>query len=46
MSFGSDQPIRGVVRKSTSSPYYQQGIISGTITSTGFTATILLVLDE
>lgn len=42
-----DQPISGWVRKSSSSPYYQQGAISGTVTaSSGFSANIQLARDE
>ena len=44
--YTSDQPIIGKVRKSTSSPYYRTGIISGTITSSGFSSTIVMILDE
>jgi hypothetical protein len=46
INYSSDQPCKGVVRKSSSSPFYQQGVISGTITSGGFSATILLISDE
>jgi len=42
----SDQAVVGVVRKHSSSPYYRQGEISGTITSSGLSTTILLVQDE
>jgi len=46
-TFGSNQPIKGTVRKSTSSPYYKPGTITGEINSgTGFSATVQLVSDE
>ena len=45
-NYSSDQPVTGVIRKGTSSPRYKQGVISGTITSTGFTTTVTLVSDE
>lgn len=39
----SDQPIAGRVRKSSSSPYYEQGTVTGTVDSTdGFSAIVLL----
>lgn len=42
-----DQSISGWARKSSSSPYYQQGAISGTVdNASGFSATILLARDE
>lgn len=45
-NYTNDQPVTGWVRKSTSAPFYKQGIISGTITSTGFVATIVMISDE
>lgn len=46
-TFSADQPIIGVVRKASASPYYQQGAITGSISaSTGFSATISLALDQ
>ena len=46
-SFASPQPIQGWVRKTSGSPYYQQGAISGTInTSSGFSVTVQLATDE
>jgi hypothetical protein len=46
-SFGSPQPIAGWVRKTSGSPYYQEGSITGTInTSSGFDTTVQLVSDE
>lgn len=46
-SLASNQPISGWARKSSSSPYYQQGTISGTVSSSnGFSVTIQLARDE
>lgn len=46
-SLSANQPIAGWVRKSSSSPYYQQGVISGTIDSNaGLSVTIQLARDE
>ena len=45
-NFTNNQPIKGWIRKSTTTPFYKQGIISGTITNNGFEATIILILDE
>lgn len=45
-NYTADQPIKGVVRKSSGTPYYQTANISGTITSSGFTTTSLLITDE
>jgi hypothetical protein len=43
-AFETDQPITGWARKSTDTPYYQQGAITGTISSTtGFSTTVQLV---
>jgi hypothetical protein len=45
--YATDQPVTGVVRKSTSSPYYQTGPLGGTVDSaTGYTANVQLVSDE
>jgi len=45
--YASDQPITGWARKSSGSPYYKEGSISGSIDSVdGLTATAVLVLDE
>jgi hypothetical protein len=45
--YTSDQPITGWARKSTSSPFYVEGPISGTIDSAdGLPASAVLVLDE
>ena len=46
-TYSSNQPFKGWARKSSGSPYYQNGSISGTInSSTGFTASIALLSDE
>jgi len=43
----TDQGVLGWARKSTSSPYYQQGVITGTVDNeNGLTLTIQLVRDE
>lgn len=43
----TNQPIEGTARKSTSSPYYKPGAITGTISNnTGFSSTISLIKDE
>ena len=43
----SNQPITGWVRSGTSSPYYQQGSITGIVSSSnGFSTTVLLAKDE
>ena len=46
--FSSNQPITGRVRRSTvaDGTLYQQGSITGTITSTGFETTVILIKDE
>ena len=45
--YATAQPVTGWARKSTASPYFKQGGISGTIeTATGFAATAQLVSDE
>ena len=44
---GADQPIAGRVRKATVQPYYQQGRLTGTVSSTaGYSTIIQLVRDE
>jgi hypothetical protein len=46
-SFSANQPVTGWVRKSSGSPYYQQGVVTGTITTGGgFSQTIQLIRDE
>ena len=46
-TFSSNQPILGRVRKGSGSPYYKTSRITGTVNSAnGYTATILLILDE
>lgn len=45
--FASNQPVTGVARKSSGTPYYKTGIINDTIGSTtGLNATVILVSDE
>jgi hypothetical protein len=45
--YPTNQPVTGVVRKSTGSPLYQTGPFGGTVNSaTGFTANVQLVSDE
>ena len=45
--YPSDQPVSGWARKSTTSPYYKQGPITGTVDAAdGLLATAVLVLDE
>lgn len=45
--FPSNQPIKGNIRKSTSSPLYKSGSAVGNVnSSTGYTATIQLIPDE
>lgn len=45
-NYTADQPVTGRARKGTTSPLYQQGSITGTITTNGFDTTILLISDE
>lgn len=46
-SLSTSQPIIGWVRKSSASPYYQQGAISGTVSNTsGLSVTVQLASDE
>lgn len=45
-NYSSDQAITGWARKGTSSPYYKQAPVTGTITSTGFDVTLTMVSDE
>lgn len=45
-SFSGNQPVTGVVRKSTSSPLYREAKIIGSITANGFSSTVAMVLDE
>ena len=43
----SAQPITARIRKATASPFFKQGKVDGTISTTaGFSATVSLVLDE
>jgi hypothetical protein len=45
-NYTSDQPIFGRVRKGTSTPLYRTSEFTGTILSSGFDGTVLLVKDE
>lgn len=45
-SYESDQPVIGKVRRATTGTKYKTGTIIGTITSSGFGTTILLIPDE
>ena len=40
------QPVQGWVRKATGAPYYQQAALTGSITTSGFSQTVLMVSDE
>jgi len=45
--YSSNQPVTGWARKSTSSPYYKQGILTGEVDSTaGYDVAAIMVLDE
>jgi hypothetical protein len=44
--YSADQPVTGRARKGTVSPRYKTGVLSGTITSDGYSATLFLVPDE
>lgn len=45
-TYTADDNVSGWARKSSASPYYKEGPISGTITSTGFSGTAILQSDE
>jgi hypothetical protein len=45
-AYTSDEIVTGRVRRADSSPYYKTGTISGTITSSGLTLTVLMIKDE
>jgi hypothetical protein len=45
-TYTADEDVTGWIRKSTSSPLYKEAPLSGTITSTGFSTTGVLILDE
>ena len=45
-SYTTDQPVRGWVREGSAATKYKTGPIAGTITDTGFSATVQLVLDQ
>ncbi len=45
--YGSDQPVVGWARKSTSSPFYKEGTLTGSIISgIGYSTTTVMVSDE
>lgn len=45
--YGADQPVAGWTRKSTSSPFYQEGLLTGSVTtSAGFDSTAVMISDE
>lgn len=44
--YTSNQPFTGLARKTSSSPYYKESAIGGTITINGYSATTLLIEDE
>jgi hypothetical protein len=45
--YSADQNVEGWARKSSSSPYYKPGPLSGTVDSAdGFSTTAVLVIDE
>ncbi len=45
-NYTSDEAVSGRARKGSSTPYYTTAPISGTITSSGFSTTILMVPDQ
>ena len=45
-NFSTSQPIRGVIRRGSAAPRYKSAGVAGTISSSGFTATISLIPDE
>jgi hypothetical protein len=45
--YSSNQPVTGWTRKSTSSPFLQEGVLVGTVnSSTGFSGTAVMLSDE
>jgi len=44
--YPGDQPVTGRARKATSSPHYKTGALSGSVTGSGYDATVFLVPDE
>ena len=44
--YAGDEAVTGWVRLSTSSPLYKEGGLGGTITSTGYNTTAILIRDE
>lgn len=45
-NYSSDQPVSGIVRKASASPYWKDSPVSGTIGTGGFSANIQMVRDE
>ena len=45
-NFISNQPVEGVSRKGTATPFYRSFPISGTITANGLDQTVFMILDE
>ena len=45
-NYTAEQNVAGRIRKNTASPRYKTAPMSGTITSTGFTATVFMIDDE
>ena len=45
-AYTADAALTGWVRKSSSAPYYKQAALAGTLTSSGFTATVVMVSDD
>lgn len=45
-NYSAAQPIVGVIRKSSATPFYKQGTVSGSISSSGFSVTVTMVSDE
>ena len=43
---GASFAVEGWVRKHDSSPYYKEGILAGSVTSTGYVVTVVMVSDE
>ncbi len=44
--YSTSQPVLGKVRRATTGTKYKTGVITGTITSSGLDATVLLISDE
>ena len=45
-SYTADEAVIGWIRKSTSSPYFKEAPLTGTITNSGFSATGIMISDE